>query len=242
MSLRINELCVNCDVCEPACPNQAISQGETIYLIDPARCTECVGHFDEPQCIVVCPVECIDKDPAHPETEPAAAGEAAAVAGDSHVKSSRAGSPVTTVLVLMFALAAPGWAKEASHSAKTERADISSAHAIATDAGHEIPREGRQRLRRRGCGVGHAVGGRTGEFGASAVAASSCCTTRAAAGMYSSTRAKPRLLRRAQPCTWTPRAHWIATSPKTGPTSAGIPACPRRWCTWRRSTGGCRCR
>jgi len=46
MALRINELCVNCDVCEPACPNQAISQGETIYLIDPARCTECVGHFD----------------------------------------------------------------------------------------------------------------------------------------------------------------------------------------------------
>ena len=64
MALKINELCVNCDVCEPACPNQAISQGETIYVIDPARCTECVGHFDEPQCVVVCPVECIDPDPA----------------------------------------------------------------------------------------------------------------------------------------------------------------------------------
>ena len=60
MSLKINELCVNCDVCEPVCPNKAISQGETIYVIDPARCTECVGHFDEPQCVVVCPVECID--------------------------------------------------------------------------------------------------------------------------------------------------------------------------------------
>src|SRR3546814_13697874 len=67
MSLKINELCVNCDVCEPACPNQAISQGETIYVIDPARCTECVGHFDEPQCVVVCPVECIDPDPDYPE-------------------------------------------------------------------------------------------------------------------------------------------------------------------------------
>ena len=67
MSLRINELCVNCDVCEPACPNQAISQGETIYLIDPARCTECVGHFDEPQCVQVCPVDCIPKDPEHVE-------------------------------------------------------------------------------------------------------------------------------------------------------------------------------
>ena len=64
----LNELCVNCDVCEPACPNQAIAQGETIYVIDPARCTECVGHFDEPQCVVVCPVECIDPDLDIPET------------------------------------------------------------------------------------------------------------------------------------------------------------------------------
>ena len=69
MSLKINELCINCDVCEPACPNQAISMGETIYVIDPARCTECVGHFDEPQCIVVCPVECIFVDPDCIETQ-----------------------------------------------------------------------------------------------------------------------------------------------------------------------------
>lgn len=71
VSLRINETCVNCDVCEPACPNQAISMGETIYVIDPARCTECVGHFDEPQCVAVCPVECIDPDPEHPESREA---------------------------------------------------------------------------------------------------------------------------------------------------------------------------
>lgn len=69
MSLKINELCVNCDVCEPVCPNKAIAQGETVYVIDPALCTECVGHFDEPQCVVVCPVECIDPDPDHPETQ-----------------------------------------------------------------------------------------------------------------------------------------------------------------------------
>ncbi len=69
MALIINQLCVNCDVCEPACPNQAITQGESIYIIDPNRCTECVGHFDEPQCVVVCPVECIDKDPLYVETE-----------------------------------------------------------------------------------------------------------------------------------------------------------------------------
>ena len=69
MSLKINELCVNCDVCEPACPNQAISMGETIYVIDPARCTECVGHFDEPQCVQVCPVECIPVHPGHVESQ-----------------------------------------------------------------------------------------------------------------------------------------------------------------------------
>lgn len=69
MSLLISDLCINCDVCAPACPNTAISQGEVIYEIDPARCTECVGHFDEPQCVVVCPVECIDLDPGHPESQ-----------------------------------------------------------------------------------------------------------------------------------------------------------------------------
>ena len=59
MSLKILDTCVNCDVCEPACPNKAISMGEDYYIIDPALCTECVGHHDEPQCMVVCPVECI---------------------------------------------------------------------------------------------------------------------------------------------------------------------------------------
>ena len=59
MALKITEECINCDVCEPECPNDAIYMGETIYEIDPARCTECVGHFDEPQCRQVCPVDCI---------------------------------------------------------------------------------------------------------------------------------------------------------------------------------------
>lgn len=71
MSLLISDLCINCDVCAPACPNTAISQGEVIYEIDPARCTECVGHFDEPQCVVVCPVECIDLDAGNPESQEA---------------------------------------------------------------------------------------------------------------------------------------------------------------------------
>ena len=68
MSLKINELCVNCDVCEPACPNKAISQGPDIYVIDPALCTECVGHFDEPQCVQLCPVACIPVNPEHVES------------------------------------------------------------------------------------------------------------------------------------------------------------------------------
>ena len=68
MSLIITDECINCDVCEPECPNQAISMGETIYVIDPNKCTECVGHFDEPQCVQVCPVECIPVNPEHVET------------------------------------------------------------------------------------------------------------------------------------------------------------------------------
>jgi ferredoxin len=68
MALRITDECINCDVCEPECPNGAIAQGPEIYVIDPRRCTECVGHFDEPQCRKVCPVDCIPLDPQFVET------------------------------------------------------------------------------------------------------------------------------------------------------------------------------
>jgi ferredoxin len=63
MALMITDECINCDVCEPACPNGAISQGAEIYVINPALCNECVGHFDKPQCQDVCPVSCIPLDP-----------------------------------------------------------------------------------------------------------------------------------------------------------------------------------
>lgn len=69
MALIITDECINCDVCEPECPNEAIYQGEEIYEIDPDLCTQCVGHFDKPQCQIVCPVECIPLDPAHQESE-----------------------------------------------------------------------------------------------------------------------------------------------------------------------------
>jgi ferredoxin len=68
MALMITSECINCDVCEPECPNQAISMGDEIYVIDPSRCTECVGHFGEPQCVQVCPVECIPVNPDHVES------------------------------------------------------------------------------------------------------------------------------------------------------------------------------
>lgn len=68
MALKITDACINCDVCEPECPNQAISMGEEYYRIDPARCTECVGHFDSPQCVQVCPVSCIPLDEDRRET------------------------------------------------------------------------------------------------------------------------------------------------------------------------------
>lgn len=69
MALIITDECINCDVCEPSCPNGAISMGVEIYEIDPRKCTECVGHFDEPQCQMLCPVECIPLDPNHTESQ-----------------------------------------------------------------------------------------------------------------------------------------------------------------------------
>jgi len=68
MALLITDECINCDVCEPECPNGAISQGVEIYVIDPDKCTECVGHFDRPQCVEVCPVNCIPVNPDRVES------------------------------------------------------------------------------------------------------------------------------------------------------------------------------
>ena len=67
MALMITDECINCDVCEPECPNDAIYMGLEIYEIDPNKCTECVGHYDAPQCQQVCPVDCIPLNPAFKE-------------------------------------------------------------------------------------------------------------------------------------------------------------------------------
>jgi len=84
MAMLINEECINCGACKPECPNDAIYEGgesyeymgntydalsDDYYYIVPEKCTECVGFFDEPQCVAVCPVDCIIKDPEHQETE-----------------------------------------------------------------------------------------------------------------------------------------------------------------------------
>ncbi|MCF6457718.1 YfhL family 4Fe-4S dicluster ferredoxin [Pseudoalteromonas sp. MMG024] len=68
MALIINSKCINCDMCDPECPNQAIYMSDKIYQIDPEKCTECVGHYDQPTCVSVCPIDCIKKDPQHVES------------------------------------------------------------------------------------------------------------------------------------------------------------------------------
>jgi ferredoxin len=71
MATKITEECINCGACEPECPNQAISQGEDIFVIDPKLCTECVGFHEEEACAAVCPVDCCVPDPEIVESEEA---------------------------------------------------------------------------------------------------------------------------------------------------------------------------
>src|SRR5574341_1114077 len=68
MALLINEACTLCDACVPVCPNEAIKAGDPVYIIDPLKCTECVGAKDEPQCKLVCPSDCIVQHPDFVET------------------------------------------------------------------------------------------------------------------------------------------------------------------------------
>jgi ferredoxin len=69
MATLITSDCINCGNCVAECPNEAISPGDTIHVIDPDLCTECVGFFDFEACQRVCPVECCLPDPARVETE-----------------------------------------------------------------------------------------------------------------------------------------------------------------------------
>lgn len=69
MATIITEECINCGACEPECPNEAISEGPEIYIINPELCTECVGFHDEEQCNAVCPVSCCIPDVNRVEPE-----------------------------------------------------------------------------------------------------------------------------------------------------------------------------
>ena len=68
MALKITDECISCGACEAECPNEAITEGDEYYVIDPAKCTECVGFFEDPQCLEVCPVEAPQPDPDYQET------------------------------------------------------------------------------------------------------------------------------------------------------------------------------
>ncbi|TFG85644.1 MAG: YfhL family 4Fe-4S dicluster ferredoxin [Chromatiales bacterium] len=69
MALRITADCLNCYACVSDCPNEAISGGKSIHVIDPSHCTECVGAHESPRCITVCPVEtAIEWDPERVES------------------------------------------------------------------------------------------------------------------------------------------------------------------------------
>ena len=66
MAYKISDECISCGACEPECPVNAISEGETIYVIDAAKCVECVGHFDSSKCAEICPVDACIPDPDNP--------------------------------------------------------------------------------------------------------------------------------------------------------------------------------
>ena len=68
MTYKITEECISCGACEPECPNVAISEGETIYVIDPNKCTECVGSYESSRCAEICPVDACVPDPEHKES------------------------------------------------------------------------------------------------------------------------------------------------------------------------------
>jgi ferredoxin len=98
MALWITDECINCDVCEPECPNQAISMGPEIYEINPELCTECVGHFNTPQCVQVCPVDCIPIRPDRVESRDALMARYRRLVG---LEPAAEQAPVTTAPTLV---------------------------------------------------------------------------------------------------------------------------------------------
>ena len=83
MATMITSECINCGACEPECPNEAITQNDDIYVIDPVLCTECVGFHDYEACAAVCPVDCCVTDPNNVESEQALIGRAREIHADT---------------------------------------------------------------------------------------------------------------------------------------------------------------
>ncbi len=71
MAYKITDDCISCGACEPECPNSAISEGETIYVVDPDKCTECVGAHETSKCVEICPVDSCVPDEGHQESREA---------------------------------------------------------------------------------------------------------------------------------------------------------------------------
>ena len=69
MAYKITEECISCGACEPDCPNQAITEGDTLYEINADRCTECVGSYESSRCVDLCPVDACVLDPEHEESK-----------------------------------------------------------------------------------------------------------------------------------------------------------------------------
>lgn len=82
MATHITDACINCGACKPECPNDAIAEGDDVYVIDPKRCTECVGFNEKEACQAVCPVECCLPDPSRAEDEAALLARAVALHAD----------------------------------------------------------------------------------------------------------------------------------------------------------------
>ena len=92
MATTITEECINCGACEPECPNDAITQGSDIYVIDSELCTECVGFHEKEACQAVCPVECCVPDQNRSEKEADLLARAMRLHPDDTELSARAAS------------------------------------------------------------------------------------------------------------------------------------------------------
>jgi ferredoxin len=92
MATHITQDCINCGACVPECPNEAISEGDSIYVIAPEQCTECVGFNATEACQAVCPVECCLPDPERAEKEADLAARALALHPDDAELKARVDS------------------------------------------------------------------------------------------------------------------------------------------------------